>query len=74
MSTSFTVLNGVIKGGILSPVLFNFYLEYLSKSVSSVGVDCELYDNCNHLCYAVRDDCVLLAPSSVALQILLGCC
>ena len=73
ISKSFNVSNGVRQGGILSPYLFNFYLEELSNKLSGLNVGCELPGGiCNHLFYA--DDSVLLSPSPNALQRLLDCC
>ena len=48
-SESFGVSNGVRQGGILSPLLFNVYVDDLSAQL-------------NHLMYA--DDLVLMSPSS----------
>ena len=73
VSSSFTVSNSVRQGGILSPALFNFYLEDLSNLLYSCDVGCDLLGVCsNHLFYA--DDCVLLAPSPNSLQKLLNLC
>jgi hypothetical protein len=72
-SESFTVTNGVRQGGILSPLLFNVFIEGLSYTLSSLKVGCYLNSICvNHLNYA--DDCVLLAPSPQALQELIDTC
>lgn len=73
LSASFMVINGVRQGSILSPILFNFYLEDLSNELHDLKVGCHISDICcNHLFYA--DDCVLIAPSPNALQKLLNCC
>lgn len=69
----FNVKNGVRQGGILSPILFIFYLEDLSKLLKNAGVGCELLDIVvNHLFYA--DDSMLLAPTARGLQKLLDIC
>ena len=72
-SASFTVSNGVRQGGILSPYLFNVYVDDLSLSLNSLSVGCLLSDvKINHLMYA--DDLVLLAPSVAGLNKLIRSC
>ena len=72
-SIPFKVSNGVRQGGILSPVLFNIYVNCLSVKLASVSTGCYVNDVCyNHLIYA--DDTVLLAPSPRALQTLIDTC
>ena len=72
-SSSFTVSNGVRQGGILSPYLFNVYVDDLSCALNTCAVGCYI-SSCrvNHLMYA--DDLVLLAPSVGGLNKLLRCC
>ena len=68
LSLSFSSKIGVDKGRVLSPVLFNNFIEDLNAKMSSINVNC--YTNgvwYNHVTYA--DDCVLLAPSVRALEI-----
>ena len=66
-SDFFLVNNGVRQGGILSPLLFNVYINELSVSLSKLPVDCCCCNNVvNHLMYA--DDTVLFAPSAKGLQ------
>ena len=73
LSSCFTVRNGTRQGGILSPVLFNVYIDGLSTILQNVNVGCYMNNVCcNHLIYA--DDTVLLAPSVTALQQLLDIC
>ena len=73
-SASFTVSNGVRQGGILSPTLFNIYIDELSKILSLFKyTGCNLNGvSINHLVYA--DDTVVFAPSPSALQELIDCC
>ncbi len=72
-SSSFHVSNGVRQGGILSPCLFNVYMDDLSEELNEMRVGCMFNGiTYNHLMYA--DDMVLVAPSIRALQTLLTTC
>ena len=53
MSELFTVTNGVRQGGILSPKLFNMYIDKLSVKLNESNVGC-CFNNfvVNHLYYA----------------------
>ena len=73
VSSPFKVSNGVRQGGILSPLLFNVYVDDLSIELTSSRVGCNVNEVfMNHLIYA--DDTVLLAPSPDALQRLIDIC
>ena len=60
-SAKFKVANGVRQGGILSPYLFNVYVDELSEELKKCNVGCNLNGHLiNHIMYA--DDLVLISP------------
>ena len=64
------VSNGVRQGGILSPFLFNVYMDDLSVNLKECPTGCIAGGTIvNHLMYA--DDIVLLSPSATGLSLLL---
>ena len=72
-SQFFSVSNGVRQGGIMSPVLFNIYMDDLSTQLNNCQIGCSLNGTLiNHLMYA--DDTCIIAPSPSALHKLLGTC
>ena len=72
-SNKFYVTNGVRQGGILSPALFNVYMNNLSVTLNQSGIGGFLGDSLvNHICYA--DDLCLIALSSSGMQHLLDLC
>lgn len=72
-SEPFYVSNGVRQGGILSPFLFNLYVDDLSDNLNKCQVGCYIGDKLvNHLMYA--DDIALCSPSSLGLSRLLKIC
>ena len=72
-SSPFTISNGIRQGGIISPFLFNVYMDSLSDELLNLGVGCYIRGVCiNHICFA--DDMVVLAPSAKALQQILNAC
>ena len=73
ISNSFQVSNGVRQGGILSPYLFNVYMDELSARLNNLKIGCSLDDIfINHLMYA--DDLVLISPSTRGLNRLIEEC
>ena len=72
-SSKFVVRNGVRQGGVLSPLLFNVYMDDLSCDLSAEKIGCNIGGLViNHLAYA--DDLCLISPSSAGMQKLLNIC
>lgn len=73
VSAPFHVSNGVRQGGILSPILFNVYMDELSERLNRLKTGCLVGNTVvNLLMYA--DDLVLLCPYSVGMQQMLKVC
>ena len=73
LSSSFQVGNGVKQWGILSPVLFNTYMDKLSMTLNNTAIGGQIGGQLlNHLCYA--DDMCLISISSAGMQELLNVC
>ena len=72
-SRSFIVRSGVRQGGILSPHLFAIYVDDLIINLRKLKVGCHIL---NELIAALvyADDFCLMAPSRLALQLLLDVC
>ena len=72
-SDSFDTSNGVKQGGVLSPLLFNAYLDELILLLREQGVGCHMNGMfVGAFCYA--DDVTLLAPTGMALNAMLDTC
>ena len=73
ISNVFNVTNGVRQGGILSPKLFNIYIDGLSNILNNSLIGGSLGGNrINHMLYA--DDLCIVSLSSAGLQKLLSIC
>ena len=70
---AFKSSNGTRQGGVISPHLFNVYVDDLSNILNNLNVGCFVNNVCiNHLMYA--DDTVIIAPSISILQHLILVC
>ena len=73
ISDGFKVGNGVRQGGVLSPYLFNVYMDELSSNLNKLNIGCSIGSSkINHVMYA--DDIALISPSVKGLQQLLNTC
>ena len=73
MCESFSLLVHASIATILSPFLFNLYMDGLSDNLNACKTGCVVGSILvNHLMYA--DDLVIVSPSSTGLQSLLQIC
>ena len=73
ISDSFKVPNGVCQGGILSPRLFNIYIDGLSDIFNKSSIGGSIDGNrINHMLYA--DDFCIISLSSAGIQQLMSIC
>ena len=71
--SSFQVGNCVKQGGILSPVLFNIYMDKLNRTLINTAIGGHIGGQVlNHFCYA--DDICLISISLAGMQKLLNVC
>ena len=64
---------GIRQGGVLSPSLFNIYIDNIASVISKCGVGCHLR-NASLAVLIYADDILLLAPSVSSLQLLVNLC
>ena len=72
-SKYFSVSNGVKQGGVLSPILFNLYLDNMLGNLSLSKLGCHIGDTFTGA-VAYADDVVLMAPTLTAVNYLLDIC
>jgi len=70
ISDQWTLKNGVRQGAVISPLLFNFYINDVLNNISSLDFGCKLALRMSNI-QAYADDLVLLAPTARGLQQLL---
>ena len=73
MSSHFGISNGVRQGAVLSPVLFNWYINDIYEALQKTGFGCKI-GRVYFGCFAYADDLALLAPSREALQGMINKC
>ena len=66
-SSDFSIGNGVRQGAVISPVLFNIYMDDLFQILRKSGVGCEV-DNFYYGLIGYADDFALLSPTREGLQ------
>lgn len=66
-SNSFTIGNGVRQGAVISPVLFNVYMNDLFDILRESGLGCDI-DGFFYGCIGYADDFCLLSPTRSGLQ------
>lgn len=69
-STSWQLKKGCRQGGIMSPLLFNVYIDSLIKEISECKMGCKLGTTASNI-IAYADDIVLLTPSLSSMQYLI---
>jgi len=72
-SQFFRLDTGTRQGGVLSPVLFNIYLDDMVSIVNKSGIGCHIR-NVSVAILVYADDILLLAPSVCSLQSLVNIC
>ena len=73
LSDSFSVMNGVKQGGIMSPTLFSIYMDKLLERLEATNAGCYVGPHFARS-FAYADVCVLMAPCIKGLEQLLKVC
>ena len=73
ISHEYVVSNGVKQGGVMSPILFNLYVQYLIECLDRKVLGCHMGNNFSG-CFIYADDITLVAPSADALNVMLKVC
>ena len=72
-STYFDVLTGTKQGGVISPRIFNLYMDDLIALLRKRGIGCHIID-IFIACLFYADDLCLIAPTRSAMQAMLDIC
>ena len=72
-SRSVPVKSGIRQGGILSPFLFNIYIDSIIAALQHSDLGCHI-DDVYIGCLAYADDIILISASVVKLQRILDLC
>ena len=71
LSDEFCIRNGVHQGAVISPILFNFYMDNIFHILKSSGSGC-IIGNIYAGCFGYADDLLFLCPSRSGLQEMLN--
>jgi hypothetical protein len=73
ISNTFHVSCGVRQGSLMSPHLFNLFIDILIRELTSLDVGCHIA-NRFYGCFLYADDVIILSPSVCGLQSMLNAC